>query len=86
MIWAPTVPLGPDGAAVGALGGPYLDRTPIRDSRATRQALTGPVVPNRGSHGNPTEPDSADMAQGDPTSPDGCLDGPIWVYNYHSEA
>ena len=44
------------GAAVGALGGPYLSRAPIRDSRVIRQALTGAVVPHRGSDGNPTEP------------------------------
>ena len=37
-------------------GGPYLSRAPIRDSRVIRQTLTGPVVPNRGSDGNPTEP------------------------------
>ena len=43
------------GAAVGALGGPYLSRAPIRDSRVTCGSLSGPVVPNRGSDGNPTE-------------------------------
>ena len=35
---------------------PYLSRTPIRHNRVIRQTLTGPVVPNRGSDGNPTEP------------------------------
>ena len=53
------VPTGPQrarGATVGALGGPYLSRAPIRDSRVIRQTLTGPVVPNRGSDGTPTEP------------------------------
>ena len=35
---------------------PYLSRAPIRDSRVTRQAPTGPVVLNRRSNGNLTEP------------------------------
>ena len=75
---APGRPLGPRrvptglptacGAAVGALGSPYLSRTLIRDSRVIRQALTGPVVPNQGSDGNPSEPDMARQA---PMSPDG---------------
>ena len=43
------------GAAVGALGGPYLSRALIRDSRANRRAPKGAVVPNQGSDGNPTE-------------------------------
>ena len=51
--------------------GPYMSRAPIRDSRAIRRALLGSVVPNQGSDGNPSEPD---MAQRDPTSPDGSLD------------
>ena len=42
---------GPDEAH----GGSYLSRTWIRSSRATSQAPTRPVVPNRGSDGNPTE-------------------------------
>ena len=77
------VPTGPQrarGAAAGALGGPYLSRAPIRDSRVIRQTPTGPVVPNRGSDGKPTEP-RLDMARRDPMSPDGRLDGPIWVYD-----
>ena len=53
------------GAAVGALEGPYLSRTRIRDSLMIRRALTGPVMPNRGSDRNPTGP----LLQ--PTRPDG---------------
>ena len=56
------------GAAVGALGVPYLSCTPMRDSRVIRQALTGPVGPNQDSNGSLTSPD---MARRDQTSPDG---------------
>ena len=53
----PTRPLVACGAAVWALEGPYLSRAPIRDSRVNHGSLSGPVVPNRGSDGNPTNPD-----------------------------
>ncbi len=58
-------PLGPDGAPEGLWGrrrvpmGPYINPAPIRDSRAIRRAPSGPVVPKRGSDGNPSEPDMA---------------------------
>ena len=67
--WGPTVPLagrrGPVRSRRGSWqplgcrwgpGGPYLSRTPIQDSRVILQGLMGPVVPNQGSNGNPTEP------------------------------
>ena len=72
----PAVRRGPVGSrwAPGACGdagrsrmGPYMSRAPIRDSRAIRRALSGPVVPNQGSDGNPSE---ADMTRQAPTSPD----------------
>ena len=47
------------GDAVGSRMGPYINRAPIRDSRAIRRAPSGPVVPNQGSDGNPSEPDMA---------------------------
>ena len=58
--------------------GPYINRAPIRDIRATRRTPSGPVVPKQGSDGNPSEPD---MARRDPTSPDGSLDCPVLVYD-----
>ena len=58
--------------------GPYIDRAPTRDSRAIRRAPWGPVVPNQGSDGNPSEPD---MARRDPTGLDGSLDCPVSVYD-----
>ena len=75
------VPTGPRracGDAVGSRMGPYINCAPIRDSRAIRRAPSGPVGPNQGSHGNPSEPD---MARRDPTSPDGSLDCPVSVYD-----
>ena len=64
--------------AVACPRGPYINRAPIRDSRATRRALSGPIVPKQGSDGNPSEPD---MARQDPASPDGSLDCPVSVYD-----
>ena len=58
----------PGAAVVACPGGPYINRAPIRDSRAIRRALSGPVVPKQGSDGNPSEPD---MTQQAPTGPDG---------------
>ena len=66
------------GDAVACPGGPYINRAPIRDSRAIRRAPTGPVVPKQGSDRNPSEPD---LARRDPTSPDGSLDCPVSVYD-----
>ena len=66
------------GDAVGSRMGPYINRASIRDSRATCRALSGPIVPNQGSDGNPSEPN---MARRDPTSPDGSLDCPVSVYD-----
>ena len=56
------------GDAGGSHMGPYIDRAPIQDSRATCRALSGPIVPRQGSNGNPSEPDMARQA---PTGPDG---------------
>ena len=44
----------------------YVNRTPIRDSQEIRQDLSGLVVTNEGSDGNPTKPN---MARRDPTRP-----------------
>ena len=63
------VPTGPQtacGDAGGSRMGPYINRASIRDSRATCRALSGPVVPNQASDGNPSEPD---MARWDPDEP-----------------
>ena len=76
--WVPTGPRRARGDAVRSRMGPYINCAPIRDSRAIRRALSGPVVPNQGSNGNPSEPD---MAQRDPTSPDESLDSPVSVYD-----
>ena len=65
------VPTGPQrarGDAGGSRMGPHINRAPMRDSRAIRRASSGPVVPNQGSDGNPSEPDMARQA---PMSPDG---------------
>ena len=67
-------PLGPNEAREGPWGrhgvprGLYINRAPIRDSRATRRAPTGPVVPKQGSDGNPSEPNVTRQA---PMGPDG---------------
>ena len=74
----PTGPRRARGDAVGSRMGPYINRAPIRDSRAIRRATWGSVVPNQGSDGNPSEPD---MAREDPTTPDGSLDCPVLVYD-----
>ena len=47
------------GDAVGTRMGPYINCGPIRDNRAIRRAPSGPVVPNQGSEGKPSEPDMA---------------------------
>ena len=47
------------GDAGGSHTGPYMSLAPIRDSRAIRRALSGPVVPKQGSDGNLSEPDMA---------------------------
>ena len=70
----PTGPRRARGDAVGSRMGPYINRAPIRDSRATHRALSGPVVPKQGSDGNPSEPDMTRQA---PTGPDGSLDCPV---------
>ena len=56
----------------------YINRAPIRDSRAFRRALTCLIVPKQVSDGNLSEPD---MARCDPTSPDGSLDCPVSMYD-----
>ena len=76
--WVPTGPQRARGDAVGSRMGPYINRAPIRDSRAICRAPSGPVVPKQGSDGNLSEPD---MARRDPTSPDGSLDCPVLVYD-----
>ena len=58
---------------------PYINRAPILDSRAIRRAPSGPVVPNQGSDGNPSEPDMTRQA---PTGPDRSLDCPVLVLMY----
>ena len=50
------VPEGPWGRRRGPYMGPYINRAPIRNSRAIRRAPSGPVVPNQGSDGNPSDP------------------------------
>ena len=75
------VPTGPQrarGDAVGSHIGPYINRAPIQDSRAIRRAPSGPVVPNQGSDGNPSEPD---VTRQDPMGPDGSLDCPVLMYD-----
>ena len=75
------VPMGPRrarGDAVACPGGPYINRASIRDSRAIRRAPSGPVVPNQGSDGNPSEPDMTRQA---PMGPDGSLDCPVLMYD-----
>ena len=52
----PTGPRRARGDAVACPGGPYINRAPIRDSRAIRRAPSGPVVPKQGADGNPSEP------------------------------
>ena len=75
--WVPTGPRRARGAAGGSRMAPYINRASIRDSRATRRALSGPVVPNQGSDGNPSEPDMTRQA---PTGPDASLDCPVLMY------
>ena len=80
-LGARRVPTGPwraRGDAVACPGGPNINCAPIRDSRATRGAMSGPVVPNQGPDGNLSEPD---MVRRDLTSPDGSLDCPVSVYD-----
>ena len=48
-----TGPRGPVGPPEGPVG-PHINRAPIRDSRAIRRALSGPVVPKQVSDGNPS--------------------------------
>ena len=74
----PTGPRRARGDAVGSRMAPYINRTPIWDSRAIPRASSGPVVPKQGSDGNPLEPD---IARRDPTSLDGSLDCPVSVYD-----
>ena len=66
------------GDAAGSRMGLYINHAPIRDSRAIRRAPWGPIVPNQDSDGNPSEPD---MAQREPTSPDGSLNCSVSVYD-----
>ena len=66
------------GDAVGSCMGPYINRAPIRDSRAICRSLSGPVVPKQGSEGNPSEPDMTRQA---PTGPDGSLDCTVLMYD-----
>ena len=65
------------GDAVGSRMGPNINCAPIRDSRAIRRAPSGPVGPNQGSDGNPSEPD---IAREDPTRPDGSLSHHIGLW------
>ena len=76
--WAPRGP-------VGTPEGPVWVRTSIVHQYGTVErpvepcrVLSGPVVPNQGPDGNPSDPD---MARGDPTSPDGSLDCPVLMYS-----
>ena len=48
----PTGPRTARGAAGRSRMGPYINRAPIRDSRAIRRAPSGPVVPKQGSDGS----------------------------------
>ena len=66
------------GDAGGSRVGPHINRAPMRDSRAIPRAPSGPVVPNQGSDGNPSEPDMTRQA---PTGPDGSLDCPVLMYD-----
>ena len=75
------VPLGPKRARQGPVWsrmGPYISRTPIRDSRVIRQGSSGPVGPYRvptGFRRNPV------LARRDPTGLDGSLDCPVSVHD-----
>ena len=66
------------GAAVGALEGPYLSRTPIRDSRVIPQGLLGPVGPYRVPTGFCR---NLVLARRDPMGLDGSLDCPASVHD-----
>ena len=57
--WGPMGPRRARGDAVACPGGPNINRASIRDCRATRRALSGPVVPKQGSDGNLSETDMA---------------------------
>ena len=69
---------GAHGDAVRSCMDPYVNREPIRESRAICRAPLGPVVPKQGSDGNLSEPD---LARRDLTSPDGLLDCTVSVYD-----
>ena len=75
------VPLGPKRARQGPVWsrmGPYISRTPIRDSRVIRRGSSGPVGPYRvptGFRRNPV------LARRDPTGLDGSLDCPVSVHD-----
>ena len=75
------VPFGPKSARRGTVWfrmGPYISRTPIRDSRVIRQGSSGPVGPYRVPIGFCR---NLDLARRDPTGLDGSLDCPISVYD-----
>ena len=75
------VPLGPKRARQGPVWsrmGPYISRTPIRDSRVIRRGSSGPVGPYRVPTGFRRNPD---LARRDPTGLDGSLDCPVLVHN-----
>ena len=55
--WVPRGPRRARGDAGGSRMSPYINRAPMRDSRATCRALSGPVLPKQGSGGNPPQPD-----------------------------
>ena len=75
------VPLGPKRARQGPIWscmGPYISRTPIRDSRVIRRGSSGPVGPYRvptGFRRNPV------LARWDPTRLDGSLNCPVSVHD-----
>ena len=64
----PTGPRRAHGGAGGSRMGPYINRAPIRDSRAIRRPSSGPVVPKQGSDGNLSE---LDMTRQAPMGPNG---------------
>ena len=75
------VPLGPKRARQGPVWsrmGPYISRTPIRDSRVICRGSSGSVGPYWVPTGFRRNPD---LARQDPTGLDGSLDCPVLVHN-----
>ena len=80
------VPLGPVRVRQGPVWsriGPYVSRTPIRDSRVIRRGSSGPVGPYRvptGFHRN------TDLARRALSSLDGSLDCPVSTHDWFTDS